>query len=325
MRLGVISADTVRQILDMKNAVDIMEHAFLAYSKNQISMPQRINIDMSLGTTITMPAYINYYDTSAIKIVSVFDKNKELGLSTVNAIVNVLDSKSGLPIAMIEGNEITAIRTGAACGLATRLLSRENASVVGVIGAGKQAFYQLRALMCVRRIKEVRIYDKSVDASKRLKNQMDREYPGLNVILSKNTAEALCDADIITCVTNSKEPVFHSNEVSKGVHINGIGSFTSQMKEVPFYEIDNIKLYADSRRAVMQEAGEIIYAMRQGILAKEDIVEIGDLIEEREKGRTDDSQITFFKSVGLAIQDTAIADYIYKKAIQLDKAQFIEL
>lgn len=325
MRLGVISADAVRQILNMKDAVDIMEHAFLAYSKKQISMPQRINIDMLLGTTITMPAYINNCDTSAIKIVSVFDKNKELGLSTVNAIVNVLDSKSGLPLAIIEGNEITAIRTGAACGLATKLLSRENASVLGLIGAGKQAFYQVMALMGVRKIKEIRIYDKSVDASKKLKKQVEKEYPDLKVMLSKNTAEALCDADIITCVTNSKEQVFNSNEVSKGVHINGIGSFTSQMKEVPFYEIDNIKVYADSRRAVMEEAGEIIYAIRQGILAKEDITEIGDLIEEREKGRTDDFQITFFKSVGLAIQDSTIANYIYKKAIQLEKAQFIEL
>lgn len=325
MKLCVISADTVKEIISMEDAVNILEKAFLEYSRDCVSMPHRINMELSSGSTITMPAYINGSETGAVKIVSVFDNNHKIGLPTVNALINVIDSNSGMPLAVMDGTEITAIRTGAAGGLATKLISRENSSICALIGAGKQAIYQLRGVMSSRRIKELRIFDKSISALEKFKEQAEKEFPELNIVLSKNTAEALYKADIITCITNSKEPVFSPKEVSKGTHINGIGSYTRKMKEVPIEKMQDIKVYADGRQAVMAEAGEIIQAIKEGVLKEENIIEIGQLIERKDLGRTNDSQITFFKSVGLAIQDTAIANYIYQKVIKLNKAQFIEL
>lgn len=303
--MRILDAHTVRRALDMKGAIEAVRQGFIALSAGRAIVPLRSAVETGHGVTLYMPAYLQGEPYSAVKIVSVFPRNPERGLPTINAAVLVLDAQSGQLLALLDGTYLTALRTGAASGLATDLLARPEARTLGVIGAGAQARTQVEAVCAVRPIETIRIY--SLSGAEALAEEARRKSRA-QVMVAGSAHEALAGADVVVAATNSRMPVVHLADLSPGVHINGIGSFTPEMQEVAADVVARAKIVVDHRPSVWAEAGDLIQARDQGFIKEEDIyAEIGEIAAGQLPGRTDADEITFFKSVGNAVQDAAVA------------------
>jgi len=317
MQLRILSASEVEQALPMAEAIEVNAQAYALLSGGEATLPQRVPVETPQGVTLFMPAYLRPTGALAVKVVSVFGQNPQRGLPTIHALVLVVDSETGRPLALIDGTRLTALRTGAGSGAATRLLARDEARVLALFGAGGQAMDQVQAVIAVRPIEEVRIYTPSGRSAHRLAERLEQAHPALRVSVADTPAQAVRGADIITCATTSSTPVFDPADVSPGAHINGIGSFTPEMREVPVVGLPQLRIFVDSREAALAEAGELIQAIDQGHLTPEDLTEIGQVVRGQATGRTAPDEITFFKSVGVAVQDAATAQAVLKRAAEL--------
>lgn len=257
-----------------------------------------------------MPAYLEESLSLAVKIVSVFPDNLELGLPTIHALVVVLDATTGQPTAAIDGTYLTALRTGAASGAATDILSRLDAQHVAIFGAGTQGRTQLQAVCEVRQITKVWVYDKVRERAEQYVVEMQQlggKIPA-DVEVADSPAHAVADADIICTATTSSTPVFDDASLKPGVHINGIGSYTPQMQEIDEATVVRAKVVVDSRAACLAEAGDLIIPLDKGLITEQDIyAELGEIVLGWKPGRETQQELTLFKSVGNAVQDAAVA------------------
>jgi len=316
----VLQAADVGKALPMHETIAAIKRAFAALSDGRAHMPLRARLEVPRyeGESMFMPAYVDDTETEAlaVKVVSVFPSNKQQGLPIIHAAVLVLEANTGRPKALVEGGVLTAIRTGAASGAATDLLARPDSHVAAIFGAGVQARTQLEAICSVRPIRSVWVYSPTparVDT-------FIAEMAGQGTIptdlrAASNPQQAVAEADVICTATTAVTPVFDDNDLKTGVHINGIGSYTPAMQEVPAETVARALIVVDTYEAALAEAGDLIQPIQQGIIKEEDIhAEIGELVLERKQGRTHSEQITFFKSVGVAVQDAAAADLALRNA-----------
>jgi ornithine cyclodeaminase len=266
-----------------------------------------------------MPAYLRGSQDLGIKIVSIYKDNPIKGIPTVTAIVIVLDSQTGQPRALIEGDSLTAIRTGATGGLASEFLAPRNAKRVALFGAGVQARAQLQGLMAVRSIAQVNLFDRSASAAQKLAGEIASwaDAPAVNRV--SNAKEAIQNVDIIITATTSSEPVFDGNEIKPGTHITGVGSYTPQMQEVDETTVRRARIVVDSREACLAEAGDLI-------IPKATVdAELGEIINGVKPGRQSDEEITFFKTVGVAVEDAAAAAAILSEAEKNELGTVLEV
>lgn len=302
--IRILSAEDVHAALTMRDAIDAMREGFSALSTGRARVPLRSHLTTPNGSNLFMPAYIEGLPFSAVKVVSIYPKN--IGLPMIAASVLVMDAQTGQFRALIDGTSLTAIRTGAGSGLATELLARPDSSILGVIGAGAQARTQIEAVCTVRPIREVRVYSRGGAGS--LVEQLAPLYPGVKLIASSSAADALHDADVLVAATTSNQPVIHAVDVKPGAHINGIGSYLPTMQEVAANVVTKARIVVDSRESCLAEAGDLIIPMNAGQLLPEHIyAEIGEIAAGLKAGRQSNQEITFFKSVGNAVQDAAAA------------------
>ncbi|MCS7250952.1 MAG: hypothetical protein NZ572_00695 [Thermoflexus sp.] len=311
--LPFCSAEQIRWALPMRRAVEAMREAFIAFSEGRAHIPQRIQIPIPQreGITLIMPGYLPPRDLG-LKVVSVFPHNAERGLPTISALVLMLDPETGAPKALLDGAFLTAWRTGAASGLATDLLARPDAETLALIGAGAQARTQLLAVCAVRAIRRVRIYSRTPERARVLIEEM-RGQEGVpeDIALVPAPEAAVAEADVVCTATNSPTPVFDGRSLRPGTHINAIGSFTLQMRELDEETFRRAsRVVVDSRRAALAEAGEVVWAIQQGILQEQDLMELGEIAAGRRPGRQQPEEITLFKSVGLAVQDLVAARWV---------------
>jgi ornithine cyclodeaminase/alanine dehydrogenase-like protein (mu-crystallin family) len=297
----------------------MMKFAFGQLSAGQATVPIRTRIPTEKGDTLFMPVYLHRTQDLGIKIVSVYGDNPSLGLPTVSATVLVLDSQTGLPRAFMDGTSLTAIRTGAAGGLASEVLARPDAKTIALFGAGVQARSQLQAVMVVRRVTHVNIFDSSPELAQELKQEISTwsSTPSVNVVVEPQ--QAIQDADIVITATNSSTPVFDGNDIKPGTHITGIGSYTPQMQEVDEVTVRRAIIVVDSREACLAEAGDII------IPKAEIYAEMGEIINGLKPGRQSDDEITFFKSVGIAVQDAVAATAVLQEAEEKGLGMLVEM
>lgn len=325
----ILSAEEVRQALPMKEAIAAMKLAYAALSSGKVEAPLRLRLPVALheAVSLCMPAYVatDLEPALAVKVVSVFPHNPGKGLPTIFAAVLVLDPHSGQPLALLEGNVLTAIRTGAASGAATDLLSRGESKVVALFGAGFQARTQLEAVCTVRKIDTVWVVDPDPFRAASLCTELADIGPiPADLRQAETPAQALATADIICTATTSTNPVFSDQDIKPGVHINGVGSYTPEMAEVPAQTIQRAYVVIDSRFAALQEAGDLIQPIQAGLVSSEHCqVELGDIIMGRQPGRTHAGQITFFKSVGVAVQDALAAQLALANAVRLGLGQTV--
>ncbi len=320
MKLLILNAEEVRSALRMSDAIEAMKAAFAQLSAGNAQFPlrSRLEIDAYEGVTLIMPAYLSETEDLAVKVVSVFPQNIAISEPTIYAAVLALDPVTGRPLALMEGGTLTAIRTGAASGAATDLLAREDAKVVGLFGSGVQARTQLEAVCTVRKIEQVLIFSLDQTGAE----QFIDELAGVNPIptdlrIVASPEEAVEEADIICTATTSSVPVFSGKALKAGTHINAVGAFTPEMQEISSEAIQASRVYVDSREAALDEAGDLIIPINEGIITEEHIFgELGEVVLGKIEGRTSVDDITLFKSVGVAVQDAIAAARALEGAVE---------
>ena len=307
----------------MPAAIDAMRDAFTELAKGEAILPQRLHIDTGNGTALFMPAFLPQSKALAQKIVTVFPKNHRYSLPTINGLVIVIDANTGMPQALLDGSSLTSIRTGAASGLATDLLARPDSHIFTLIGAGGQAYDQVQAVLAVRKIEEVRVVSKNGISAEKLASRLRAEGINAQVVPVR---EAVQGADVITAVTTSTTPVFLDADVRPGTHINLVGAYTPEMQEAPAATIMRARVFVDDVMAAVHEAGDIIKPIRANLYSTNDLVgTLGELLLGQVQGRLTDSDITVFKSVGLAVQDAAAAQKALQLAEEIGLGQIVDL
>jgi len=263
-----------------------------------------------------MPAALPEDGELAVKLVTVFGKNPGRGFPLIHAAVIALDIKNGRIKALMDGEVLTAVRTGAAVGAATDILALKDASTVGIIGSSKLAQSQLEAVCTVRSIEQVRVFSPNPEHAQKCAEEMSGKGPVPdNIRAVPSSKKAINKADIVCTATTSTTPVIAFENLKKGVHINAVGAFKPEMQEIDAETIVNALIVVDSRESVLAEAGDIVIPINQGLITKDHVhAEIGELNNKTKTGRTSSEEITLFKSCGVAVQDTVSAGIVLKNA-----------
>jgi ornithine cyclodeaminase/alanine dehydrogenase-like protein (mu-crystallin family) len=314
-KILAISGKDVLQCFPMKNAIEVMRSAFSIISNPDNSIPQRTALVMpnENADALIMPVYAKQPERFGIKVVAINRNNPSKKLPLIHSVMLLFTSVTGAPMAILDAESITGIRTGAGCGLATDILARQDSSVAAIFGAGVQARYQLEALCIVREIKNVLLFNIDAESSKKFVTEMSDKL-NVKIEMTENTSE-LKNTDIICTATTASSPLFEDKDIAEGTHINAIGSYKPDVREIPSLTVKRAKLIVDSKDSCLEEAGDIIIPINEGLINEDHIhAELGDIINNKAASRTNDKEITFFKSVGNAVQDLSSAIYIFNKA-----------
>lgn len=327
MKLQLYSAADVRRALPMAEAIEGVKAGYAQLSAGRVQAPLRTPLNVSPDdVTLIMPFYAPHNGGAlGLKLVSVFNSNVPRGLPLIHSIVLAVDPASGAPLALIEGSSLTAIRTGAASGAATDVLARPDSAVAAIFGSGVQARRQLEAICTVRPIERIYVY--SLVGAEAFAAEMAGNGPvPADIIIAGSAREALAGADVICAATTTRTPVFDGRDLRPGTHINGIGSFTPEMQEIDATTVRRSRVFVDSIEAALAEAGDLIIPLNAGEIALDHIsTEIGEVIAGLKPGRTSAAEITFFKSVGVSVQDAMAAQIVLRNGPALGLGTTIEL
>ncbi|MEW6229095.1 MAG: ornithine cyclodeaminase family protein [Bacillota bacterium] len=320
----VLSAEDVRSSITMEEAIHAAEQAYTAWSSREALVPLRtcITVPDAFGVSLFMPGYVRSAGALGAKIVSVFEKNPREGLATIQAVFVLLDPRTGVPLCVMEAASLTALRTGAGTGAAVKVLANPDSSRAIVFGAGVQARTQVEAIATVRPLKEVLVHDISTE---RLSSFIRDMTPVLRAIRPdiavegiRDPEEAVRQCDIITCATTSATPVFSGAWVKQGTHVNAIGSYTPDRRELDETLLSRAaKVVVDSEEATLSEAGDFIIPIGRHIFTASIIYgEIGEILLGKKLGRQSREEITVYKAVGIAALDLAVGKLVYVKAVE---------
>ena len=325
-KLRILAATDIAKCLDMATTIDLMAEAFRALSSGEALVPQRMHMEISdqSGHLLLMPAYIPGANSLGYKVVTEFANNAERSLPRIHALVVAFDAETGEPKALLDGEYLTALRTGAGSGLATRWLSREDSQTVAIFGAGVQARTQLEAVVTVREVKKTIVFGKSPGNVEKFCTEMSAKL-NLPVVTGKSPSELL-EADIICTATNSHQPVFSAEHVSQGTHINAVGAYQPHTLEIPIEVTAKAHVFVDQRAACMHEAGDLLIPIQLGKMSAAAIKgEIGEVVAASKPGRMGNKEITLYKSVGNAVQDVVCLNQLLLAAEEQDLGQIVSL
>ncbi|MGD2201375.1 MAG: ornithine cyclodeaminase family protein [Candidatus Bathyarchaeota archaeon] len=310
-----LSDDDIAQLLGMRDAIDVVEKAFGEYAKGSVKMPSRSTIMLERygGSVSLMPSYIEETGALATKIISIYPENPKRGLPTTVAWIIVNDPETGMIEAMLDGTYLTSIRTGAVSGVAARYLAPEGSKVAAVIGCGVQGRTQAWAVAEALDLDQIRVFDLSKERMVGFSEEMGEKLD-LEIYMADDGVEAVRGADIVLTATTSRNPVVRRGWLGDRVHVSAIGSFYPDYRELDTETIKEAKVVVDSREAIMDEAGDILIPISEGAITEDHIyAELGELVLGRREGRTTEDGLTVFKSVGLAIQDSSVAQLVLEK------------
>ncbi|MEZ5000526.1 MAG: hypothetical protein R2744_05440 [Bacteroidales bacterium] len=322
----IITGGEIKQYYSMKQAIDSMDRAFSLLSAGEGFVPLRFVSKLPSDKMMMLfkPAYVEKERRISVKFLVQREEGVIPGIPIIQGIVLVIDADSGEILSIMDGESLTALRTGAASGLATRCFARKDAGILAVFGCGTQGRSQVEAVTCERDIKKVLVYDKNRDTADRFASEIEKKY--MIEVVNTGDISLLAEADIICTSTNSTEPLFKKDVLKEGVHINAIGSFQPHMQELDPYILRDAKVYVDHIDSCTKESGDFIIPIAGGIIQKSHILgEIGDYCMGKIPGRESDKEITVFKSVGIAIQDFTVATDIYDSSFRNSFGQDISL
>ena len=316
MSLRIIDRDAVRQALPMAACIDQMALAMRAVSNGEVTMPSRQVIPLADGSGFLglMPGSGREPPAHGIKVLTICPRNAQSGRPVIQGMVAVFDPETGAPAAVIDAASVTAIRTAAVSGLATRLLAREDARTLALIGSGVQAESHLEAMCAVRPITHVRIWNRTRASAEAFCQRHDGRF-GCRLEVADTAAAAVAGADIVCTVTAAAEPVVRNDWITPGTHLNLVGSHDAQHREVDEALIARAMLVVDHRGFAETQAGEIVAALAAGLVSTAHFrTELGDLVQQAGSPRLSGEQITLFKSLGLVAQDLYAADLVLRNA-----------
>lgn len=314
-----LSEADVRRALPMAEAIEAMQQAFVDLSEARVTMPARSGMEVreANGLMLLMPCYAAGMHRMSLKLLTQFADNASVGLPLIQAIVVLADAVHGRLLGIMDGAAITALRTGAASGVATRWLAQPEAETAAIFGAGTQARAQLEAVCAVREIKQARVFDCRRAAAETFAADM-AGHLGLSILAVSNTAEALAGAQVVCTATTSTTPVFDDRDLAPGVHINAVGAWRPRTAEIPPDTVCRARVFVDHREAALDEAGDLLMPLADGRIKAEHIrTELGEVIAHYAAGRQTADEITLFKSVGLAVQDLFAAARALESARRL--------
>ena len=312
MSLQLLSLNDVKQSITMSQAIAALETAFMQLAKQHVILPLRtaISITEEQAFTLTMPAYLADDKTLGLKVVSIFPNNLAQKKPSINGFIILLDPCTGEAKALMDASYLTALRTGAISGLATKYFARDSANHVAIIGSGPQAVTQLEAVTTVRDIKHISLWSRNIKNAQQFAKKFEHQY---DVSVYESVESAVREADIICTATSSTEPLIHFKDILPHAHINAIGSYSPTMHEIANDVLSHAVVIVDQLEAVLAESGEIISAVDHHQLKKESIIEIGQWLLHKKVDYK--NALTVFKSVGLAIQDLSVAAVVYNNAL----------
>lgn len=323
----VFSTADVRTALPMDKAVDAMKAAFRELADGELTVPLRTQIDLTEhdADALVMSCYSPRLDQVGLKVITLHPDNPERGLPFIQATVMVLDAERGTPLAVMSGALLTAIRTGAASGAATEVLARRDAMRVAILGSGPQAEAQLEAVCAVRDIRIATVFDvDDVRAEAFARRMQDRLK--IHVVAAPGPSVALADADIVCTATTSRTAVLDDADIAPGTHINAIGVYKTDEREIPAATVARARVVVDELEAAWEEAGDIVMARDEGVIDASHIhAELGEILTGKKGGRKSDDEITLFKSVGVANQDLSAAHVVLARGTKLGLGSAVSL
>jgi ornithine cyclodeaminase len=319
-----VSQEEVPDLLPMADCIEAMRGALADLAGGNGIQPLRpvMWLPERVGALGMMPGHLGSIDTMGIKTVTVFPGNAGTEYDSHQGTVMLFDAGNGRLKAVIDATEITAVRTAAVSAVATDLLAGEDATVLTVLGAGVQGRSHLRAIPLVRSISEIRVWSRTPESAARL---ADSEAGAIPITPVASVAEAVAGADIVCTTTASREPILHGSQLEPGMHINAVGSSVPFARELDTDAMSRSRIFVDRRESTLNESGDFLMAKADGAIGDEDIVaEIGEVLVGAHRGREDTAEITTFVSLGLAVEDIAAADLVYRNALASGRGVGIE-
>ena len=327
MNLLILTRRDVESLLSMEKCIELMAEALGSLSRGEVVLPLRpvIRIPDSPNAFAVMPAYSGALNAIGAKLISVFPGNHGTALDSHQGCVVLFDGKTGSPMAVMDAASITAIRTAAVSGVATKLLARKGASTLAILGAGVQARTHLEAMLAVRPFTKIIIWTRSPEHARVLAADL-RDPQRARLEVANDAATAVRAADVICTVTASREPVLRGEWLKPGAHINAVGASLPTTRELDSEAVRRSRVFVDRRESALTEAGDLLIPMQEGVIGNDAIVaELGEVAIGRNKGRTGDDEITLFKSLGLAVEDLACAHFLHERATQESAGTWVEL
>jgi len=326
MEVLIVNQHEVPELLPMEECIDVMAHALTALALGDAVMPLRGMAGMPerAGLLVWMPSLLPGAEVMGIKVISVFP-NEGTELESHQGAVLLFEAKRGQLLAIVDASEVTAIRTAAVSGVATRLLARDDADDLAILGSGTQARTHLQAMTAVRDIHRVRVWSRDPQHARAFAESQARS-GGISVEVSATAKEAVEGASIICTTTSATEPVLQGRWLSPGAHVNAVGFAGPKGRELDAEAVARGRLFADRRESIQNEAGDFLLAKKEGAVGDDHVAgEIGEVLLGRVPGRTSPEEITIFESLGLAIEDLAAVNHIYRRAEETGKGTRVEL
>ena len=328
MKVLVLNHADVERLLVMNECIAVMRDALSRLARGEAYQPLRmiINPPEAAGDMALMPSYQSGgHAAYGLKAVCFFPDNPLRGLDSHQGGVLLFSAETGELMALMSASAITAIRTAAVSGVATDLLARKDCSDLAMIGAGVQARAHLEAMNCVRDIKRVRVASKRFDQSRKFAEEFAPRYP-FSIEPVETVEAAIRSADLIVTATTAAEPIVSREWIADGAHLNVVGSSIASTREIDTATMASAALFVDRRESTFNEAGDYLFAMREGAIGRKHVrAEIGELLIGTHAGRSSPDEITLFKSLGLAAEDLASAEYLYRKAKQTGDGVWVEV
>ena len=318
----VLSDKDIRSLLPMTDAIEIVQSAMIAVSAGAANLPLRSAIDvgapnmMGVMPGAFMPGNGQVEACFGVKLVSLFPGNPDAGYSSHQGAIVLFEPEHGSAIAMMNAGLLTAVRTAAASAVATRALARPDCGTLAMVGAGEQAEHHLEAMLCVRpSIRELRVVGRRREKAEAFASHAADRHPGLAIRVFDDVRSAVEGADLVCTVTSSPEPVLMGAWVTPGTHVNVVGASIPSKREIDEEMVARSRLYVDYRASTFAQAGEVIHALESGRIQREHVLaEIGEVLAEKAAGREAASDITLYRSLGIAAQDLACATHCWHEA-----------
>jgi len=311
----------------MGACMDVMADALKALTLQDAQMPLRqvLRLPESRNVLAVMPSSFGSRQAMGVKVISVFPGNHGTQFDSHQGAVLLFETKNGQLLAIMDASEITSIRTAAVSGVATRLLARQSAHDLAILGSGVQARTHLDAMLQARKVERIRVWSRNFDHARSFAERESKRH-NQSVIACKKAEEAVREADIICTTTSSTQPVLSGDWVSAGAHINAAGAYGAAVRELDTIAVVRSRLFVDRRESTVNESGDFVIPYQEGVIGLDHILaEIGEILAGQAKGRSGENEITIFKSMGLAIEDLASAAFIYEHAVERKAGTWIEL